>query len=181
MASKPAHTATLGKVGKRLDKIDRASAPSLPRRAAARPAGDDFWPLLVELALSQRGRWIAICADLDLTPMQGHVLRTLDPERPVAMSALADILVCDASNVTGIVDKLESRGLIARQGADNDRRIKMLAVTTKGRQLRERLSSRIMEPPASVAALPADVRRQLADVLRPVVSGPAGDATDPAG
>jgi DNA-binding MarR family transcriptional regulator len=131
---------------------------------------DDFWPLLTEFALSLRTWWVGLCAELDLTAMQGHALRVLDPERPVAMSVLADALVCDASNVTGIVDKLESRGLIARQGADHDRRIKMLAVTEKGRRLREQLCARFLEPPAAVAALPADSRRRLAEVLRAIVS-----------
>src|SRR5215471_21456700 len=108
-------------------------APARPTRA------EDFWPLLVEFALSQRNWWISLCAELDLSPMQGHALRTLDPDRPVAMSTLADALICDASNVTGIVDKLETRGLIARQGAERDRRIKMLVVTEAGRAVRQKL------------------------------------------
>src|SRR5262245_18401484 len=102
---------------------------------------DDCWQVLNEFSLSRRAWWIAICEEFDLTPMQGHTLRSLDPERPQAMSALADMLICDASNVTGLVDKLESRGLIVRQSAENDRRIKMLAVTPKGRELRERLNA----------------------------------------
>src|SRR5215471_14984245 len=97
-------------------------SPLRPLRA------EDFWPLLVEFALSQRSWWVGLCAELDLSPMQGHALRILDPDRPVAMSTLADSLICDASNVTGIVDKLESRGLITRQGDGRDRRIKMLVV-----------------------------------------------------
>ena len=120
--------------------------------------------------LIEGGWWIAICAEFELTPAQGHALRTLDPERPVAMSTLAEALVCDASNVTGIVDKLESRGLIARQGADHDRRIKMLAVTEKGRELREKLSSRVLEPPKAVSALPADVQTRLCAVIRSVLA-----------
>src|SRR5437773_4765323 len=104
--------------------------------------GDDCWPVMIEFLLSQKTWWVAICGEFDLTPMQGHALRSLDPDRPVAMSSLAEQLACDASNVTGIVDKLESRGLIARQGAEGDRRIKMLAVTDKGRQLRDQLRNR---------------------------------------
>ena len=146
----------------------------VPSEARGESRANDFWPILVEFALSQRGWWIGICAEFDLTPMQGHALRSLDPDRPVAMSVLADALICDASNVTGIVDKLESRGLIVRQSAENDRRIKMLAVTAKGRELRERLSARLLEPPASIAAMPSDVCRQLADVLRAVVNERAG-------
>jgi DNA-binding MarR family transcriptional regulator len=143
-------------------------------RARPETRADEFWPILVEFALSQRGWWIGICEEFDLTPMQGHALRSLDPDRPVAMSGLADALICDASNVTGIVDKLESRGLIERQGAENDRRIKMLAVTPKGRQLRERLSARLLEPPASIKAMPTEVCKQLAEVLRAVVSERSG-------
>jgi DNA-binding MarR family transcriptional regulator len=136
----------------------------------ARPANaDDFWPLLVEFALSQRGWWTALCADFDLTPMQGHALRVLDPDRPVAMSTLAESLICDASNVTGIVDKLESRGLIARQGAERDRRIKMLVVTDAGRELRDKLFARALVPPATVSALPADARTHLASILQAVL------------
>jgi MarR family transcriptional regulator, organic hydroperoxide resistance regulator len=136
---------------------------------------DDFWPIVIEFTLSQRAWWVGLCAEFDLTAMQGHALRTLDPERPVAMSTLADALVCDASNVTGIVDKLESRSLIARQGADHDRRIKMLAVTDKGRRLREQLCARTLEPPAAVQALSADARRRLAEVLRAIVIERGGD------
>jgi DNA-binding MarR family transcriptional regulator len=131
--------------------------------------GDDCWPAMIEFLLSQKAWWVGICGEFDLTPVQGHALRVLDPERPVAMSSLAEQLVCDASNVTGIVDKLESRGLIARQGAEGDRRIKMLAVTEKGRQLRDQLWLRTMEPPAAVRALTEDTRRRLAEVLRAVV------------
>src|SRR5437667_9419965 len=107
---------------------------------------DEFWPLLVEFAFSLKGRWLSICNDEDLSLAQGHALRTLDPDRPMGMGTLADALLCDASNVTGIVDKLESRGLIARQGADHDRRIKMLVVTERGRQVRQRIHERLAEP-----------------------------------
>jgi len=146
------------------------SAPTgAPRSTAIDPA-DDYWEALIEFSLSRRAWWIDICAEFDLTPMQGHALRSLDPDRPVAMSVLADALICDASNVTGIVDKLESRGLIVRQSAENDRRIKMLAITSKGRELRQRLCARLLDPPPAMAAMPADFRRQLALVLRAVVS-----------
>jgi MarR family transcriptional regulator, organic hydroperoxide resistance regulator len=130
---------------------------------------DDCWPVMIEFLLSQKAWWVGICAEFDLTPMQGHAVRVLDPSRPIAMSSLADALVCDASNVTGIVDKLESRGLIVRQGAEGDRRIKMLAVTEKGGQLRDQLWARTMEAPAAVRALSPETRRRLAEALRAIV------------
>jgi DNA-binding MarR family transcriptional regulator len=137
--------------------------------AATEVTKDDFWPMVIEFTLSQRAWWIGVCEEFGLTAMQGHTLRVLDPDRPVAMSALADGLTCDASNVTGIVDKLESRGLVVRQGAGHDRRIKMLAVTEEGRRLRDQMGARMMEPPAAVAALSSGDRQKLAAVLRAIV------------
>ena len=147
-----------------------ANIPMAGCAPASPDPADDFWEALIAFTLSRRSWWIDICAELDLTPMQGHALRSIEPDRPLAMSVLADALICDASNVTGIVDKLESRGLIVRQSAENDRRIKVLAVTAKGRELRERLCARLMMAPPAIAAMPADVRRQLAIALRTVVS-----------
>jgi DNA-binding MarR family transcriptional regulator len=131
---------------------------------------EHFWPTLVEFLFATRSWWVAVCADFDLTPAQGHALRVLDPARPVPMSMLAEALVCDASNVTGIVDKLESRGLIARQGTDHDRRVKQLAVTERGREIRDKLVAAIMRPPSAVAALPGDVKTRLTGLLRALLS-----------
>jgi DNA-binding MarR family transcriptional regulator len=128
--------------------------------------GDDLWPLLTEFALNMRGWWISTCYSLDLTPAQGMALRSLNPDVPLAMSALAETLTCDASNITGVVDKMEARGLIARQGAENDRRVKVLVVTEKGRQLRSELLSRAAKAPPEIAAMPKQTRSLLAAGLR---------------
>jgi DNA-binding MarR family transcriptional regulator len=151
-----------------------------PARAHGKKlSADDCWPVMIEFLLSQKAWWVAVCAEFDLTPMQGHAVRVLDPDHPLAMSTLAQELVCDASNVTGIVDKLESRGLIARQGAEGDRRIKMLVVTEKGRHLRDQLWARTMEPPRAVTALPEETRRRLAEALRAVVDERLAETADP--
>ncbi len=139
------------------------------RRGPLQPASDPFWGTLIELLLGMRGWWSALCEELDLTPSQGLALRRLDPERPLAMSTLAEALACDASNVTGIVDKLETRGLIARRGADHDRRIKTLVVTERGRALRDRLIARLLEAPPAVRALSAEVKSLLTSTLRAVL------------
>jgi len=165
-----------------LISLDASERPSAPTRNGSSPAeqSDDCWPVLVEFALSLRGWWIGICDDLGLTPMQGHALRSLDPDRPSPMSVLADMLICDASNVTAIVDKLESRGLIARRGADHDRRVKMLCVTDLGRSLRDRLVRRLLEPPATLAALPLDLKARLTSTLRKLI-GELSQTLAPAG
>ena len=82
------------------------------------------------------------------------------------MSKLAGVLGCDNSNVTGIVDRLEARGLVERRSSEHDRRVKMLVVTERGADLRRRLVERMSEPPAELAALPAAEQRALRDVMR---------------
>jgi len=143
------------------------SRPKPPRAEGSDALPDASWGTIIELCFSVRDWWSALCEELDLTPAQGMALRSLD--RPLPMSTLADALACDASNITGIVDKLESRGLIARRGDDHDRRVKMLCVTERGRSLRDRLVRRLLEPPATLAALSHDAKGRLTATLRNLI------------
>jgi DNA-binding MarR family transcriptional regulator len=82
------------------------------------------------------------------------------------MGRLAEGLACDASNVTGIVDRLEARGLIERRAARHDRRLKVLALTDSGAQVRGRILERFAEPPEWMGRLSADDQRVLCAILR---------------
>ena len=122
---------------------------------------------MVELAFStNKPRLMRISQEYDLTPMQLHALRALQPGLELTMSALAGSLFCDASNVTGIVDRLEDRGLIERRPAAHDRRAKLLAVTQEGARLRQEVMERLTEPPPFIAALARAEQRALRDALR---------------
>jgi DNA-binding MarR family transcriptional regulator len=83
----------------------------------------------------------------DLTLQQIFVLYHLSDEDHILMGTLAKNLHCDASNVTGIVDRLQSSDLITRHELPNDRRAKQLAITGKGRALIDDLVPRL---PASI-------------------------------
>src|SRR6266705_1814407 len=97
---------------------------------------NDAWTLLFDLVMTERTRLPQIAAEFELSPVQLHVLRLLEPGRPVAMGRLACALGCDASNVTGIVDRLEARGLVERRPSPRDRRVKALVVTDRGARVR---------------------------------------------
>ncbi len=132
-------------------------------------AAHEAQQLFFEIGMEERRRRDADLAELGLTFAQAHALRLLDPERPLPMSRLAKELACDASNVTGIVDRLEARGLIERRTAEGDRRLKVLTLTPGGVELRERVLELMTQPPAAIAALsPAD-QRALRDILRRAV------------
>ena len=81
------------------------------------------------------------------------------------MSALAERLFCDASNVTGIADRLEARGLVRRQPAAGDRRVKALTITPAGVRLRQQVVELMSQPPEAIAALSEDDQRALRDIL----------------
>lgn len=129
----------------------------------------DLWIALTEFAMNMRIWWVKLCDSLDLTPTQGLLLKQLKVGTPLPMSALADTMACDASNVTGVVDKLELRGLIVRQSAENDRRVKMLVMTEKGRDVQRKLRALAARSPEAIAALPKAVREQTVAALRSVV------------
>jgi len=64
-----------------------------------------------------------------------QVLMLLDGEGPPAMHALAEALDVSQASATGIVDRMEQRGLVTRLRDDDDRRVIHVALTDAGRQL----------------------------------------------
>ena len=136
----------------------------------------EAWSLMTSLVFSARPRMFQAAHEFDLHPGQLRALQLLDPEREVPMSALAGQMFCDASNVTGIVDRLESRGLIERRPSKADRRVKMLAVTDEGTRVRERVRERLSQPPPQLAALSPAEQRVLRDALRAAVEGTEPEA-----
>ena len=126
----------------------------------------EAWSLLFRFFFANKPRMVALAQEFELTLMQLNALRQLEPGRELAMSALAEALVCDPSYVTGIVDRLEARGLIERRGAPRDRRVKMLSVTEEGERVREIVIARMAEPPPALARLPRAEQRALRDALR---------------
>ena len=140
---------------------------------ATAPAGktaspvDEAWGLMWRLFHRYgKGRMAAIASDVGLSPPQVMALRALDPEHPSPMSDLAGALRCDNSNVTGIVDRLEDRGLVERRPGEHDRRVKMLLITERGAQVRAGLAARLDEPPEPLASLSLEDQRALRDIMR---------------
>ena len=82
-----------------------------------------------------------VCQLHDLTPVQAKLLISLD--EPAPMRCMADELGCDPSNVTGVVDRLEERGLVTRTEFPLDRRAKFVTATAEGQRLREAFSAEL--------------------------------------
>jgi len=126
----------------------------------------EAWELLLRFFFSQRAGLPGLAAEFELSPAQCHVLHLIEPGHPVAMGELADTLACDKSNVTGLVDRLESRGLIRRRPSSEDRRLKVLDLTPAGERLRAVVLERMGTPPDSLARLSAEEQRVLVKILK---------------
>ena len=78
-----------------------------------------------------------LAAQYGLSAVQAKVLLTLPADGATTMQALAGQLQYDASNLTGVVDRLEAMGAIRRQPHPQDRRVKRVELTDEGRRMRE--------------------------------------------
>ncbi len=137
-----------------------AKAKSVRTAKAKDPAGE-AWSLLVQLVYPPP--FLSIARELGLRPASFGTLRALG--EPRTMSQIAAELHCDNSNVTGIVDGLEERGLVLRTASEGDRRVKLIALTAAGRRVRTRLVQAVEEPPAWLTGLSAADQRTLRDLL----------------
>jgi DNA-binding MarR family transcriptional regulator len=129
------------------------------------PHACEAWQLLVQLFFAHRAHLPSLAAELQLSPAQCHVLHLIQPGRPIPMGQLAATLACDASNVTGLVDRLESRGLVRRRPSAADRRVKVLDLTPTGSRLRALLVDRMTTPPHTLGRLSVHEQRTLVRIL----------------
>ncbi|MET9521409.1 MarR family winged helix-turn-helix transcriptional regulator [Streptomyces coeruleorubidus] len=104
-------------------------------------------------------------AEHALTGAQARLLSLLCLE-PLPMRRLAQRLKCEPSNVTGIVDRLEARGLVERRPDPTDRRVKVAAATSEGRQVARSLRDSLRFAREPLAGLSEGERVALRDALR---------------
>src|SRR5439155_2528930 len=126
----------------------------------------EAWQLLVKLFFAQRADLPSVASEFELSPAQCHVLHLIEPDRPIPMGRIAEGLACDASNVTGLVNRLESRGLVRRQPSAGDRRVKVLELTPAGARLRSTVLERMTKPPDTLCRLSRDEQRALVKILK---------------
>ena len=110
-----------------------------------------------------------LAAEFDLSFLQSRALWRL--EQPLATGALAELLGLDPSNITGVVDRLEARGLITRQPHPEDRRVKLLALTRAGRAIRAEMDERIFTTVTLFDALSDAEQDELAALLSKILDG----------
>jgi DNA-binding MarR family transcriptional regulator len=123
--------------------------------------GREAWLTLVGLVYPPP--FLAIAREHGLRPAAFGAMRMLD--EPRTMSEIASYLHCDNSNVTGIVDVLEEKGLATRRPSEQDRRVKLIELTGEGRRVQARLTAAVEQPPAWLQRLSQADQLALRDLL----------------
>lgn len=100
-----------------------------------------------------------------LSSASAWALVQLDPDHAISQKELAARLHCNPSTVVDPTDRLEESGLVVRRPRPTDRRINTLAVTAKGRRVRESLVHKLFEPPEAFLRLPASDQMRFRDAM----------------
>jgi len=129
------------------------------------------WLLLQVIQLIKH-RLHGVAEEHDLSIMQLSALMMLEPDTMVPMSKLSQQLACDASSITGIVDRLEAHGLVERRDNPADRRLKMVALTKAGATLKHKITSEVaaLEDARLQPVLSPNEQRELKRLLKKILA-----------
>ena len=104
-----------------------------------------------------------------ITPGQFGVLTVIDSNPGLSQTQLGNALGIDRSTVVAVIDRLEERGLVARQPAPNDRRSHALHLSDDGRSTLHRLTERVRAHEREIARhLSTEEQARLIELLRRV-------------
>lgn len=134
---------------------------------------DIYW-LLLQLAVRARHDFARLAEQhYGLTAIQLYTLSLLNAASPLPMNTISCQLACDASNVTGIVDRLTAQGLVRRQDDPHDRRHKLIALTPRGAELRALVMRDLQKfAPGSLTQLSPAEQQQLRSLLAKALAPP---------
>jgi DNA-binding MarR family transcriptional regulator len=130
-----------------------------------RSPAQQLWALVVEALAGWEERMEEAAAAVKLSPVSVWALVQLDPDHAISQKELAARLHCNPSTVVDPTDRLEDAGLVVRRPNPADRRVNVLTITPKGREVRDRLLKRLFEPPEAFRRLPVAEQARLRDAM----------------
>jgi DNA-binding MarR family transcriptional regulator len=134
------------------------------------PLTSEVVDLIAAIVAKYHQEYEEAAAKHQLTGAQAGVLSLLSRE-PMPMRRIAERLKCEPSNVTGIVDRLETRGFAERHPARGDRRVKVAAATEQGRVTAALIRDTLGFAREPLAALTEVERTVLRDLLTRMLGG----------
>ncbi len=127
--------------------------------------------LAVQLLDQMKNSIRQVADEQGLSISQVDVLRRLLAHGPIPMRRLAEDMRCEASNLTGLVDRLEARSLVTREADPTDRRVRLLALTPAGEQLGHQMWQTLAQC-CPLGTLDGERQELLVHLLREAVVAP---------
>lgn len=119
---------------------------------------------LVRLSFLVQRHYAQICAQHDLSPAQAQLMCVIK-DQPRGMTELIHMLGIERPGLTGLVDRIERRGLLRRDTPQHDRRAVMVTLTPRGKEITEAFYTKVSESLQRVVAhLPEEGQRQFEDI-----------------
>jgi len=106
---------------------------------------EPLYATLMNFLLLNKQQLVALGSEFDLTGMQTQTLLMLHWHGSRPMNNLCTIFGCDPSNVTGLIDGLERKGLLRRTEKPGDRRVKILELQAEGAAVCARLLQKLSD------------------------------------
>ncbi len=104
--------------------------------------------------------------DADITPAQFAVMKVVAANSGIVQARVAEVLAIERARLVDMLDRLESRRLIARSRSPSDRRTHALQLTPEGAALLGRLAPLIAAHEQNVAErIGAEDKRELLRIL----------------
>ena len=135
---------------------------------AERDEAAQAWQAMRSLVLDLYDKRDVVSDALDMSFIRAKALLLLSAQ-PRTMRQLAAALATDAPYTTVVVDDLERRGLATRRVHPEDRRSKLVTVTTPGRKAARVAHKILNEPPPALRAMSARDLRALDRILQQLV------------
>jgi len=115
-----------------------------------------------------------LAAEYGMSAIQAKVLLVLQPDGAMTMRTLAGQLQYDASNLTGVVDRLEELRAVRRESPAHDRRAKAVVLTAEGQRMRQAFWGRLTNNTGPLGRLSgrdlAGLRRLLRSAMQTAAS-----------
>ena len=97
----------------------------------------DLHEMIGSLRCAGTGRMVK--AGISMTHL--HILWVLEHHGDLTMSRLAELLDVSVSNATGLIDRMEERGLVERFRIPTDRRIVVVRASAEGARIRDEIEA----------------------------------------
>ncbi len=128
----------------------------MPSRSSRPDLAAMLAPLLRELIAAE----LPVLKDHELSMWGYSVLLALDESPVRTQAALAEAIGADKTRIIPTLDELQTKGYIERRADPDDRRVRLLAITESGRDIKDRVQAKIQHGEERwLSRLSADERR----------------------